>query len=63
MGGLKKAYKEEELLGRKVTVLVNLKPREIMGVESQGMLLAASDDNNLSLLDPGTFVGNGRTIG
>ena len=63
MGGLKKAYTAEELLGKNVTVLVNLKPRMIMGVESQGMLLAASDDNNLSLLDPGTFVGNGRTIG
>jgi len=63
MGGLKKAYKEEELLGKKVTILVNLKPRMIMGVESQGMLLAASDDNNLSLLDPGFDIGNGRTIG
>ncbi len=61
MGGLKKRYKKEELIGKKVTVLANLKPRTIMGVESHGMLLAASDEDNLSLLTT-EGIGNGRTI-
>ncbi|MHA1148197.1 MAG: methionine--tRNA ligase subunit beta [Promethearchaeota archaeon] len=39
--GISQFYTPEELIGQKIIVLLNLKPRVIMGVESQGMLLAA----------------------
>ena len=42
LSGIKSAYKPEELVGKKVMVLVNLKPRMIAGYESQGMLLSAA---------------------
>ena len=42
LSGIKSAYRPEELVGKKVMVLVNLKPRMIAGYESQGMLLSAA---------------------
>ena len=42
LSGIKSAYKPEELVGKKVMVLANLKPRMIAGYESQGMLLSAA---------------------
>ena len=44
IAGIGKAYGPEELLGRIVVVVVNLEPKQLMGHESQGMLLAASED-------------------
>jgi len=46
LGGIAGAYTPEELVGRKVVVVANLAPRALMGVESHGMLLAASDNNS-----------------
>ncbi|MBS1784890.1 MAG: methionine--tRNA ligase [Acidobacteria bacterium] len=43
VGGLGKAYEPDELLQRSVVVVANLAPRKLMGIESHGMLLAASD--------------------
>ncbi len=43
LGGIKEAYTPEELVGRKIVVVANLEPRALMGIESHGMLLAASD--------------------
>ena len=46
-----RSYKPEEMVGKKVAVVTNLKPCKLCGVESQGMILAAADDeNNLSVL-------------
>ena len=51
VSGIKKWYKAEDLIGKKVIVIVNLKPVKLRGVESKGMILAAEDeDGNLSLL-------------
>lgn len=51
VSGIAKYYKDPtELIGKNVAVVANLKPHDFMGVESQGMLLAASTRNNLSLL-------------
>ena len=51
VAGIKKWYKAEDLIGKKVIVVVNLKPVKLRGVESNGMILAAQDeDGNLSLL-------------
>ncbi|HLO68134.1 MAG TPA: methionine--tRNA ligase [Holophaga sp.] len=46
LGGIATAYTPEELVGRRVVVVANLAPRALMGVESHGMLLAASDNNS-----------------
>ncbi len=43
VAGIAKGYTPEELIGRKIVVVANLKPATLMGVESQGMLLAAND--------------------
>lgn len=51
VAGIGKAYKPEYLLDKKVVVVTNLKPARLMGIESQGMLLAATDDEGrLSIL-------------
>ncbi len=53
LSGIKDYYKPEEMVGKKVMVLVNLKPRKMAGLESQGMLLCAEDENgNLALMTP-----------
>ncbi|MFO0753098.1 MAG: methionine--tRNA ligase [Thermodesulfovibrionales bacterium] len=51
VAGIGKAYDPESLVGRLIVVVANLRPAKLMGVESQGMLLAATDDEGtLSLL-------------
>ncbi len=49
VSGIKQYYGPEELVGKKVVVLANLKPTKIMGVESQGMLLAGHSDDALEV--------------
>ena len=51
--GLGEAYTPEQLVGRKVVVVANLKARVIRKVESRGMLLASGSHKNIVLLDPG----------
>ena len=51
VSGIAKYYKPEEMVGKKVAVITNLKPCKLCGVESQGMILAAADDDgNLSVM-------------
>jgi len=52
VSGIKDYYSKEELLGKKIVVITNLKPKKIRGVESQGMLLAAEKDGKLALIIP-----------
>lgn len=53
VSGIKQYYSAEEMVGKKVMVLVNLKPATLAGVVSEGMLLCAEDgDGNLALLTP-----------
>ena len=53
VSGIKKDYSAEEMVGKKVMVLVNLKPAKLAGVLSEGMLLCAEDaDGNLALMTP-----------
>ena len=53
VSGIKAYYKPEEMVGKKVMVLVNLKPAHLAGVLSEGMLLCAEDaDGNLALMTP-----------
>ncbi|MHA1820111.1 MAG: methionine--tRNA ligase subunit beta [Promethearchaeota archaeon] len=50
LAGISKYYTPEELLNRKIIVLANLKPRKLMGMESNGMLLAADVEDKPYLL-------------
>jgi len=50
VAGIRKSYSPEDLIGRKVILVKNLEPATIRGEESQGMVLAASDDEGISLL-------------
>ncbi len=53
VSGIKADYKPEDMVGKKVMVLVNLKPAKLAGVMSEGMILCAEDeDGKLSLMVP-----------
>lgn len=52
VAGIRNFYKPEELIGKEIVVINNLEPAVIRGVESQGMLLAASDENGISIVTP-----------
>lgn len=50
VAGIGKTHTPEQLVGREIIVVANLEPRTLMGHESQGMLLAARDENDLPVL-------------
>jgi len=52
VAGLKEYYSKEELLGKPIVVVCNLKPAKLRGIKSEGMLLAADDGSTVSLLVP-----------
>ena len=63
VSGIRKDYSPEEMVGKKVMVLVNLKPAKLAGVLSEGMLLCAEDaDGNLSLMTPEKKMPSGAEI-
>ena len=64
VSGIAEHFSPEEMVGKKVTVLMNLPPRKIRGVESQGMLLMAEDgDGSLRLMAPENGADSGAVIG
>jgi methionyl-tRNA synthetase len=63
VSGIAEHFTPEEVIGKQVTVLVNLAPRALRGVESQGMLLLTSNaEGKLVFVNPDTQVPNGHTI-
>ncbi|MDW7731602.1 MAG: methionine--tRNA ligase subunit beta, partial [Methanolobus sp.] len=62
VAGLAEYYEPEEMIGKTVNVLVNLKPVKLCGVESQGMLLAADAGERVSLLTTDKEMGPGSCI-
>lgn len=63
VSGIAEHFKAEELPGTQVSVLTNLAPRKIRGVESKGMILMAEDsDGKLIFMSPAEAVGNGSTV-
>ncbi len=63
VSGIKQHYSAEEMVGKKVMVLVNLKPATLAGVVSEGMLLCAEDaEGNLALLTPEKEMPSGAEI-
>ena len=62
VAGIAKDYTSETIVGRRVLVLVNLKPRKVFGVESQAMILAAQDGDSLFVLSPDGFPSAGAVV-
>ena len=63
VSGIRKDYSPEEMVGKKVMVLVNLKPAKLAGVVSEGMLLCAEDENGvLALMTPEKPMPSGAEI-
>ncbi len=62
VSGIAQYYKPEDLLGKEVVVVVNLKPAKIRGVLSEGMLLAAHDEKGLTLIVPEKEVTPGAKV-
>lgn len=52
VAGIAQHYQPEDLVGKQVVIVANLKPAKIRGIESQGMILAAADENGLAFLSP-----------
>ncbi len=63
VAGIAQHYAPEELTGKTIIIVANLQPAKIRGIESQGMLLAVSDGDTLSVLTPDKEVNSGKTIG
>ena len=62
VSGIAKHYKPEELIGKQVVVVTNLKPVKLRGVESYGMILCATDDKDLSFVTLAKEMPNGVTV-
>jgi methionyl-tRNA synthetase len=62
VAGIARRFTPEELIGKQVVVVTNLRPAKLMGVESQGMILAAGAEQVEALLAPAAPVANGTTI-
>ncbi|MGB0680390.1 MAG: methionine--tRNA ligase subunit beta, partial [Polyangiales bacterium] len=63
LAGIGQHYQAADLVGRQVVVVANLKPRKMMGLDSQGMVLAVSDAEGLNVLSPARPFPAGTTVG
>lgn len=64
LAGIKKSYNPMDLIGKQIVVVANLQPRKMMGMESQGMVLAAHDEEgNAVLIAPFQETPNGSKLG
>jgi len=62
LSGIAKHYSPEEVIGKTVSVVINLAPRKMMGIESQGMVLMAEKDEKLTFIVPEKEIGDGSAI-
>jgi len=62
VAGIRAHYQPEELVGKQVVVVANLEPAVLRGIESQGMVLAASDGERIVVLSPEKVVGPGAKV-
>jgi methionyl-tRNA synthetase len=63
VSGIAEYYEPKDIIGRQISIIANLEPRKIKGIESQGMILMAEDrDGKLVMVKPENQVGNGSTI-
>ena len=62
VAGIALHYKPEDIIGKSVVIVANLKPAKLMGIESQGMVLAASNGDILTLLQPAQDIQPGAIV-
>lgn len=62
VAGIRRSYTKEQLVGRRVVLVVNLEPATIRGELSQGMVLAASDEQGVAILMPERDVSLGSIV-
>ena len=63
VAGIAEYYKPEDIIGRQVCILVNLEPRKLRGIESQGMILMAENsDGKLCFISPSEDFQNGSEV-
>lgn len=62
LAGIGEKYDPKDLKGKQIPILANLDPRMLMGLESQGMILAANVDGEPVLLHPDSKIANGTSI-
>jgi methionyl-tRNA synthetase len=62
LAGIKEHYRPEELVGKRVVVVANLEPRKMMGLESHGMVLAASDAGGLAVATVAGDIASGSKV-
>ncbi|PCI07293.1 MAG: methionine--tRNA ligase subunit beta, partial [Flavobacteriaceae bacterium] len=63
VSGIAESFKPEDIIGQRVSVLVNLAPRVLRGVESQGMILMTdTTDGKLAFIEPEKEVKNGESV-
>ena len=62
VAGIALHYKPEDIIGKSVVIVANLKPAKLMGIESQGMVLAASSGDILTLLQPAMDIPPGTVV-
>ncbi len=63
IAGIREYYEAKDLINTQICLVANLKPAKIMGLLSEGMILAAKDDNGLSLIRPESHKKNGTAVG
>ena len=62
VAGIKSSYQKEDLIGKQVVVVDNLEPAILRGVESEAMLLAASDETGITIISPERKVKSGSMV-
>ena len=62
VSGIAKFYRPEDIIGKKVAVVTNLKPAKLMGQKSEGMILSAEKDGVLTLVSLPSAIPNGAVI-
>ena len=63
VSGIAEHYKPEDIIGKQVSVLINLAPRKIRGIESQGMILMAeNNEGDLAFVSPEKVIDNGGEV-
>jgi methionine--tRNA ligase beta chain len=62
VAGISQFYQPEDLIGKEIVVVANLEPKKLMGIESQGMLLAAEKDGEPVILVPEKEVPPGTIV-
>lgn len=62
VAGIAKFYDPKDLIGRSVIIVFNLEPRTLLGIESQGMLLAANDQEKIAIIRPDKEISLGTRV-